>query len=240
MSASQEALERTIGYSFRDPALLRRALTHKSFAYESSVSGGPPPPDSAQLEFLGDAVLGLLVTDLLVQRHPEQSEGRLTELKAHLVREASLVEVARRVRLGDHLLLGEGEERSGGRDKAALLADALEALIAAIYLDSGLEAARGFVVRHVVGPWLTEPDALEAPLSNFKSALQAEAHARGLPLPRYVVVGESGPQHAKTFTVEVRLGPDWVVQAEAATKKAAGQKAAALLLEKLKAIKPGA
>ncbi len=240
MSAGQEALERAIGYSFRDPSLLRRALTHKSYAYERSVSGGPLPPDSAQLEFLGDAVLGLLVTDLLLQHHPDQSEGRLTELKAHLVRETSLVEVARRLALGSYLLLGEGEERSGGRDKAALLADALEALIAAIYLDSGLEAARGFVVRYVAGEWLAEPDTSGGPLSNFKSALQTAAHARGLPLPRYLVVGESGPQHAKTFTVEVRLGRDWVVQAEAPTKKAAGQLAAKILLEKLQSSTPEA
>lgn len=238
MSAGQEALERAIGYAFRDPELLRRALTHKSYAYESAASGGPLPADSAQLEFLGDAVLGLLVTDLLLQRHPDQSEGRLTELKAHLVRESSLVEVARRLNLGSFLLLGEGEERSGGRDKAALLADALEALIAAIYLDAGLDAARGIIVRHVIADWLAEPDTFDGPLSNFKSALQTAAHEHGLPLPRYLVVGESGPQHAKMFTVEVRLGRDLVVQAEAATKKAAGQKAAEILLAKLNAATP--
>ena len=233
MSAQREALERAIGYSFRDAGLLRRALTHRSYAHEMSASGQPAIADNEQLEFLGDSVLGALISELLVRQFPELSEGRLSKLKAHLVSAVHLVEVARALDLGAHLLLGRGEEMSGGRGKRALLADGLEALIAAIYLDTGLEAARVFVTRHVAGDLEVQSEGDDALLSNFKSALQEAAHARGLPLPRYVVVGETGPEHAKTFIVELRLGRDWVVQAEAQTKKAASQKAAELLLAKL-------
>ena len=233
MSAERERLERAIGYSFRDSGLLRRALTHRSYAHEMSIAGELAIADNEQLEFLGDSVLGALVSELLVRQFPLLSEGRLSKLKAHLVSAVHLVEVARALDLGAHLLLGRGEEMSGGRGKRALLADGLEALIAAIYLDTGLEAARAFVARHVAGDLETQPEGEDLLLSNFKSALQEAAHARGLPLPRYVVVGETGPEHAKTFIVEVRLGRDWVVQAEAQTKKAASQKAAELLLAKL-------
>ena len=233
MSAERERLERAIGYSFRDTGLLRRALTHRSYAHEMSIAGELAIADNEQLEFLGDSVLGALVSELLVRQFPLLSEGRLSKLKAHLVSAVHLVEVARALDLGAHLLLGRGEEMSGGRGKRALLADGLEALIAAIYLDTGLEAARAFVERHVAGDLETQPEGEDLLLSNFKSALQEAAHARGLPLPRYVVVGETGPEHAKTFIVEVRLGRDWVVQAEAQTKKAASQKAAELLLAKL-------
>ncbi len=233
MSGERDRLERAIGYSFRDSGLLRRALTHRSYAHEMSIAGELAIADNEQLEFLGDSVLGALVSELLVRQFPLLSEGRLSKLKAHLVSAVHLVEVARALDLGAHLLLGRGEEMSGGREKRALLADGLEALIAAIYLDTGLEAARAFVARHVAGDLETQPEGEDLMLSNFKSALQEAAHARGLPLPRYVVVGETGPEHAKTFIVEVRLGRDWVVQAEAQTKKAASQKAAELLLAKL-------
>ncbi len=235
MGAEQEALERAVGHTFRDPSLLRRALTHKSYTHEKSATDLPQLPDSAQLEFLGDAVLGLVFSDWLIQQYPTLSEGRLSKLKAHFVSAAHLVEVAQSLGLGSHLLLGRGEELSGGRQKKALLADALEALIAAIYLDGGVEAARAFILRHVAARLEAGGEVADAALLNFKSALQEEAHARGLPAPRYVVVGESGPEHAKTFTVEVRLGRELAVQADAATKKAAGQKAAALMLEKLAA-----
>jgi len=238
MGAGQEFLETAIGYAFRDPGLLRRALTHKSHAHEKTAAGEPHWEDNEQLEFLGDSVLGLLFSELLVRHYPFLPEGRLSKLKAHFVSAAHLVEVARSLDLGDHLLLGRGEELSGGRNKKALLADALEALIAAIYLDSGLEAAREFVARHVAGDLEAHGEGMDAALFNFKSALQEAAHARGLPLPRYVVVGETGPEHAKTFVVEIRLGHEWAVQAEAPTKKAAGQKAAELLLEKLAASTP--
>jgi len=233
MSAEWEALENAAGHSFRDRGLLCRALTHKSYSHEQSAPGRPAAADNEQLEFLGDSILGFLVSELLLQRYPALSEGRLSRLTAHFVSAAHLHEVAKRLNVGSHLLLGHGEELSGGRNKKGLLADAVEALLAAIYLDAGLEAARQFVVGQVAGDLGTEHGAAEPPLTNFKSALQEVAHARRLPSPRYIIVGETGPEHEKTFIMEVHLGRGWSAQAEAPTKKAAGQKAAQLLLEKL-------
>ncbi|MFB3776624.1 MAG: ribonuclease III [Bryobacteraceae bacterium] len=238
MGAELEVLEDSIGHSFRDRGLLRRALTHKSFAYEESAAGRASPADNERLEFLGDSILGFLISELMLQRYPTLAEGRLSRLTAHYVSATHLHEVAVRLDLGRHLLLGHGEDLSGGRAKKALLADALEALIAAIYLDAGLEPTRRFVIQQVAADLEGQPEGAEVPLSNFKSALQEYAHARRLPHPRYVVVGETGPEHAKTFIVEVHLGREWSMQGEAPTKKAAGQKAAQLLLEKLKSVKP--
>ncbi len=240
--AERETFQIAIGYSFRDPTLLLRALTHKSYSHERNApASGTEEPANEQLEFLGDAVLGLLVSEVLFAHYPQLNEGQLSKLKAHLVSAARLVEVAKALNLGEHLRLGRGEEMSGGREKKALLSDAVEALLAAIYLDGGLEAARAFVLKNVFGgsPENLEP-AADVALLNFKSALQEYAHAHGLPAPRYVVVGTTGPEHAKTFIVEARLGQDLAMQAEAPSKKAAGQKAAELLLEKLTAVNPGA
>lgn len=228
MSAERKPLESAIGYSFRDERLLRRALTHKSYAHERPEGPAGTVPDNEQLEFLGDAILGFLVSESLVRQHPHLTEGRLSKWKAWLVSAGHLHRVAQRLDLGRFLLLGKGEERSGGREKPALLADATEALIAAVYLDGGLEAAREFVRRHIVSGL----DSL-LPLADYKSALQEAAQARGLPTPRYVLVGERGPEHAKSFTVEVRIGSNWSAQAEEHSKKNAGQKAARLLLEQL-------
>jgi ribonuclease-3 len=175
---------------------------------------------------------------LLVSHYPELAEGRLSKLKAHLVSETHLHQVARSLDLGRHLLLGRGEELSGGRAKKALLADALEALIAAVYLDAGLEAVRQFILQHVVSDVEAQLEGAGLPLADFKSALQEMAQARGLPQPRYIIVRERGPEHAKTFTVEVRVGQEWAGQAEALTKKDAGQRAAQVLLEKLTAATP--
>lgn len=234
MSAEPEILETAIGCSFRDRGLLRRALTHKSHAHEQSAAGVAGVEDNEQLEFLGDAILGFLVSELLVERHPTLAEGRLSKLKAHLVSATHLHRVAERLEIGRYLLLGRGEDRSGGRAKKGLLADALEALIAAIYLDSGLECVRQFVLRDVVG-FEGGPEGADIALADHISALQEVAQARGLPHPRYVVLREQGPEHAKTFTVEVRLGEEWAGRAEACSKKSAGQKAAQALLEKLMA-----
>jgi ribonuclease-3 len=235
MNAEPETLETAIGCSFRDKELLRRALTHKSHANEQAAAGKAGLSDNEQLEFLGDSILGFLVSELLVERHPSLGEGRLSKLKAHLVSATHLHGVAERLDLGRHLLLGRGEDMSGGRGKRALLSDALEALIAAIYLDAGLESVRQFVLRHVVGSFESGLVGADLALTDFKSALQEAAQARGLPQPRYVVLREQGPEHAKTFTVEVRLGEKLAGQAEACSKKSAGQKAAQLLLEKLTA-----
>src|SRR5579884_2840309 len=149
MSGVAPALEQALGYQFRDHALLSRALTHKSRAYEDGCK--PGRGDNEQLEFLGDSILGFLVSEALVRQFPSWPEGRLSRVKAHLVSATHLHEVAQDLRLGEHLLLGRGEELSGGRSKRALLADAVEALIAALYLDGGVEPAREFVHQLVIG-----------------------------------------------------------------------------------------
>jgi ribonuclease-3 len=230
MRADLATLEGALGYAFRDRKLLERALTHKSRVYEKNLQS--VLDDNEQLEFLGDAILGFIVSELLVARHADYPEGRLSKLKAQLVSASHLYEVAQSLRLGDHLLLGRGEELSGGRLKPALLANAMEAIIAAIYLDGGVDAARGLITRHIAG----EHEALDRnsdKLLDYKSALQEMTQALKLPQPRYSIVEERGPEHAKTFLVEVRVGHEWVSQAEGLSKKSAGQKAAQRVLEKL-------
>src|SRR5580704_1655034 len=150
MSLDLEVLEQRLGHSFRNRELLERALTHKSHVYEK-IPGGSTLCDNEQLEFLGDAILGFVVSECLVRRFASYPEGRLSKLKAHLVSAARLHEVAQTLALGDYLFLGRGEEMSGGREKKALLSDAVEALIAALYMDAGLEAARDFIESHVLG-----------------------------------------------------------------------------------------
>jgi ribonuclease-3 len=233
MSAEAGTLEAGIGYTFRDQGLLRRALTHTSHAHEKPASAQPELGDNERLEFLGDSILGFLVSELLLERFPGLDEGRLSKLKARLVSAAHLHRVASSLGIGGHLLLGHGEELSGGRAKKTLLADALEALIAAIYLDGGLPSVSDFVRRHVVGS--PEAGAEDAGLAqpDYKGALQEAAQARGLPVPRYSVVREQGPEHAKTFVVEARIGAEWAERGEGLSKKSAGQRAAQLLLEKL-------
>ena len=233
MSAEAGTLEAGIGYTFRDQGLLRRALTHTSHAHEKPAPAQPELGDNERLEFLGDSILGFLVSESLLERFPALDEGRLSKLKARLVSAAHLYRVASSLGIGGHLLLGHGEELSGGRAKKTLLADALEALIAAIYLDGGLPSVREFVRRHVVGgPEAGAEDAgLDQP--DYKGALQEAAQARGLPAPRYSVVREEGPEHAKTFVLEARIGGEWAERGEGLSKKSAGQRAAQLLLEKL-------
>jgi ribonuclease III len=225
-------LEAALGHTFRDRELLERALTHKSRAHEQ---GGEATAgsDNEQLEFLGDAILGFVVSESLVRRYPDAPEGRLSKLKAHLVSAAHLWEIAQVMGLGDFLFLGRGEEMSGGREKRALLADALEALIAALYMDAGLEPAKKFIELRVIGPFQFAENGVDGAVSDFKSALQEMAQALKLPPPRYAIVAEEGPEHAKTFTVEVRLGKDWVSQAQGQSKKSAGQKAAQHILQQL-------
>ena len=224
MEGEREALESALEHRFTNQELLERALTHKSTATDGR--------DNEQLEFLGDSVLGFLVSDSLVGRHPGYPEGRLSKLKAHLVSATHLHDVARRLQLGEHLVLGRGEEMSGGREKKALLANALEALIAALYLDGGIEPARRFVNRYIIGDSYPLDDALQ--VTDYKSALQEVAQALKLPQPRYSIIEERGPEHAKTFLVEVRLGSAWFSRAEGLSKKSAGQKAAQKVLVQLK------
>ncbi len=237
MRADTATLEQRIGHRFSDAALLRRALTHSSLANEARA-GGVQVGDNEQLEFLGDSVLGFLVAEALVVRFPGHSEGELSRRKAHLVSAAHLHGVARRLEIGAFLELGRSEEMSGGRAKKTLLVDALEAVIAAIYLDGGSDAARRFVHGHILdAPLAEDADAgtdIQPAIANFKSALQELAQSRGLPQPRYAIVRERGPEHSKIFTVEVRLGREWSGQADGRTKKVAAQRAARAVYERLR------
>jgi ribonuclease-3 len=232
MNADLGVLEKTLGQTFRSRELLEQALTHKSRIYEKAAEGHPEG-DNEQLEFLGDAILGFVVSECLVRRFASYPEGRLSKLKAHLVSAARLHEVAQALGLGEYLFLGRGEEMSGGREKKALLSDAVEALIAAVYLDAGLEAARQFIETHVIGTFHSREDEADSAVADYKSALQEMAQALKLPPPRYVVIGEDGPEHSKTFTVEVRVGKEWVSQAQGLSKKSAGQSAAQQILQQL-------
>jgi ribonuclease III len=237
MHAALATLEERIGHHFSDPELLRRALTHSSLANETRPGQTTTLSDNEQLEFLGDSVLGFLIAEALVLRFPDFREGQLSRQKAHLVSAAHLHGVARRLDLGAYLELGRGEEMSGGRAKKTLLVDALEAVIAALYLDGGVEPVREFVNGHVLdAPPAWDEDAgtdIQPAITNFKSALQELAQSHGLPQPRYAVVRERGPEHLKTFTVEVRVGKDWSGQAEGRTKKVAAQRAARGVFERL-------
>lgn len=238
MGAELENLEESLGHKFQNRDILIRALTHSSRVHERAAAGDGQTAgaDNEQMEFLGDAILGFLISEALVARFPSYPEGRLSKLKAHLVSAVHLHEVARKLELGQYLFLGRGEEMSGGRAKRTLLVDCLEALIAAAYLDGGIDAARRLVTCWVVGGGTSSGlgEGLEAPpLADFKSALQELAQARKLPPPRYVIVKERGPEHSKTFTIEVRIGHDWVSQAEGFSKKSAAQNAARSVLEKL-------
>jgi ribonuclease-3 len=226
-------LEGRIGYTFRDKSLAIRALSHRSLNSERKLSREELAEHNEQLEFLGDSVLGILVSEYLFHRYPELPEGKLSVYKARIVSAAHLLEVARRIDLGEMLILGKGEELSGGREKKALLADGVEAVLGAVYLDGGLDAARGVVERGVLSLAAEREEADE--FKNFKALLQEFAQAEGLPQPMYVTVATDGPEHEKTFVVEARIGPMNDAQGSGPTKKAASQIAARLLYEQLTA-----
>ncbi len=230
MSEHLEVLEAVLEHPFKNRELLQRALTHKSRVYEKSIED--PAADNEQFEFLGDAILGFLVSEALVAQHPAFPEGRLSKLKAHLVSASHLHQVALRLQLGHHLLLGRGEEMSGGREKKALLANALEALIAALYLDAGVgPGARvcGSVHRRRSAPagrgWAAHRSQERA--AGNGAGLEA-APSRATRLWR-----STDPSTPKLFLVEVRVGRDWVSRAEGLSKKSAGQKAAQQILQQL-------
>jgi ribonuclease-3 len=228
VQSNLDGLQAAIGYQFSDRGLLARALTHYSHVYQEQ---GPDAPrnvggDNQQLEFLGDAVLGMVVSELVFSSFPHYSEGKLHLLKARLVSEMHLFEVARKLELGNYLFLGRGEELSGGRQRRAMLADALEALIAAIYLDSGMAAASEFVTKHVIG------DSCGEIQTDYKTSLLTMAREKGWPLPVYSVVAETGPAHARMFTVEVRLGEICSAQAEGSSKKSASRAAARRVVDR--------
>jgi ribonuclease-3 len=220
-------LERRIGYRFKDRGLLEQALTHRSRAAED-VSGAA---DNESLEFLGDAVLGFVVADRLFHQFPEYDEGQKSKIKAAVVSTQSLARHAESIKLGDYLLLGRGEEKTGGRLKSALLADTYEALVAAIYLDGGLEPAAGFLHRELKDAIDGGSDRLF--VQDYKSALQERVQALGRPLPEYRVSGESGPDHHKIFSVEVAVSGEVLGSATGRAKKEAEQDAARQALLKL-------
>jgi ribonuclease-3 len=227
MEHSLEKLQEHIGYRFSNPQLLLQALTHSSYAQESPEQTG----DNEQLEFLGDAVLNFLVSVRLADAFPEYEEGQLSRARARLVAAEHLGRVAARLELGEYLRLGRGEEKTGGRAKNNLLVDALEALVAALYRDGGLEATERFVQRFVL-PEDLEASAEELSSTDYKSALQELLQADRLPSADYRVVDETGPEHQKTFTVEVTAG-GWAARGSGGSKKTAEQRAARTLLERL-------
>jgi ribonuclease-3 len=238
--------DRFFDYTFKDRGLLTLALTHSSLAYESNPEGTPDPgSDNERLEFLGDAVLGLVVAEALYLRLPALREGDLTRLRASLVSSRHLAQVAQRIQLGPMLLLGRGEAHSGGHKKPALLANALEAVIAALYLDGGLAAAREFIHRHIIEPAedslvgvLRSSEPFSGAVGDYKSALQERLQAAGHDQPQYVLAAQSGPDHQKRFRIEVRVaGADGVpltlASADGTTKKQAQQEAARLAFARL-------
>jgi ribonuclease-3 len=224
-----EALQRAAGYRFTDVGLLEHAMTHTSRANED-VSGGVL--DNESLEFLGDAVLGFVIADLLFRDFPEFDEGQKSKTKASLVSTATLGRQAERLGLGEHLLLGRGEEKTGGRRKQALLADGYEALIAAIYLDGGIDQARAFITREFA-PLVDEVRRRGFAGRDYKSELQEYLQSGDRPLPDYRLIGAIGPDHRKVFHVEVVVAGESIAAGDGPSKKQAEQNAARLALEKL-------
>jgi ribonuclease-3 len=224
------ALEARIGHRFVDRTLLEHALTHRSRAHED-VTGGVT--DNESLEFLGDAVVGLVIAEALYREHPDLDEGAKSKIRASLVSAGRLARLGESLGLGEHLLLGRGEEKTGGRRKTALLADACEAIVAAIYLDGGLDAAAQFVQRELWEPFTASGggSAVAASGFDYKSALQERLQARGLGLPEYRVAGERGPEHDKVFEVEVRVNGTIAATATGRSKKDAEQQAAQRALQ---------
>ena len=215
-----EALEHALGHRFDDPDLLRRALTHASAQGDTSYE---------RLEFLGDRVLNLVIADALIVRHPKEREGALALRLNALVRKETCAEVAERIDLGAFLRMAKSEARSGGRRKRALLGDAMEAVIAAVYRDGGLMAARD----SILDLWADRLDAQDEAPQDAKTRLQEWAQARNLELPRYRVTDRDGPDHEPRFTVEVTLGGDREASRTGSSKRAAEQDAAQALLDRL-------
>ena len=246
MEAVLSELEVALGHGFSRPELLTRALTHRSLANEQALEKGDDQPsgDNERLEFLGDAVLGLVVAEAMFLLHPEWQEGELTRVRAQLVSRQHIADVAASVGLGRHLLLSRGEDRSGLRRKGTVLSNTMEAVIGALFLDGGLEPVRAFIRRHVIGE-AAEQLARELrsgdALGNYKSALQEHLQAARSGTPVYKVKCESGPDHRKRFLVEVRLKPEDgepgkpLARGMGSTKKHAEQDAARRALARLTA-----
>ena len=214
---NQDELEGRLGHHFEHPRLLEKALTHRSYAHEKGLA-----ENFERLELLGDAVLSLVATEWLFESFPAADEGTLSKHKATLVSATTLASLAVQLGVGERLRLGVGEERSGGRDRHSILADSLEAIFGAVYLDRGLDAARSVILPLLEGVLADEVDRPRDP----KSRLQEAVQARGWPLPEYVGVAETGPDHLKQFTIECRLRGELAGTAEGPSKKGAEQEAA--------------
>ncbi len=221
-----EKLEQAIGYRFRDPSLLRRALTHSSYANEILKDG---LMSYERLEFLGDSILGFTAAEYLLRNYPDVHEGSLTRLRADLVCETSLARTAEALELGSYLRLGKGEEARGGRTRTSIIADVVESVIAAIYLDGGLAEARRFIYRFV----LVETTVRIRLNTDYKTMLQELVQRKKDQLLTYELVGESGPDHDKRFTVRVLLNGDVVGTGEGTSKKRAEQNAASQAVARL-------
>lgn len=242
MAGNNDAgLEKRLEYEFVERALLERALTHSSVLPEERAEGGGDgnsgdtagKSSNERFEFLGDAVLELLASEYLLKRFPDWSEGQLSKSRARLVNARSLETAARRLGLGEYLRLGRGEEKTGGREKPALLADAFEAVLGAVYLDGGLPAARE-VLRRILFEHAVAQDGERMAAADKKSALQEYLQARGEPTAQYKLAGQSGPDHLKVFEVEVLVRGQHLARGEGRTKKEAEQRAAGIALEQLR------
>ncbi|MGZ8796834.1 MAG: ribonuclease III [Thermoanaerobaculia bacterium] len=218
--------ERRIGYTFQRRDLLTRAMTHKSYSHEAR---GENARHNETFEFLGDSVLGFVIGDMLFRHFPELDEGALSKMKAYLVSATSLAEKARRFDMGEVILLGVGEEKTGGRKKDALLANLFEALLAAVFLDGGIEPARNLIEQSFLDD-IKAIDKQDLLFQDYKTALQELAQGKGLPLPEYSVVDEVGPDHDKRFIVEVKVG-SLSTRGEGSSKKEAQQQAAKIALD---------
>lgn len=224
-----EKLEEKLGYTFRDRGLLENALTHSSYANENKSRG---ETSNERLEFLGDSVLGMVVADHLYRTHPDMPEGELTRTRAALVCEDSLVEVAAQLELGQYLKLGRGEDAGGGRRRPSIQADAVEAVIAAVYLDGGIGSARKLITNFIL---TNNEREQEGAVRDFKTALQELVQRESGRVLSYRLMGESGPDHAKVFSVEVDLNGQPIGAGEGRSKKEAEQNAAKAAMTKLKA-----
>ena len=222
-------LEARLGYEFNNKAILETALTHSSYANENKKTA---PGHNERLEFLGDSILGMTVAEYLFRTQPGMPEGQMTRLRSELVCERSLVAVASSLELGNYLRLGKGEENGGGRTRPSIIADAVEAVIAAIYLDGGMENARAFIERNV----LCDIENKVIANTDFKTALQEFIQRKSGQVLSYAMIGESGPDHMKVFTAEARLNGETIGVGEGHNKKEAEQSAARAALESLKVV----
>lgn len=229
-----QELEARLNYRFRDLKLLDRALTHKSWTYEQDASGSVRQSHYESLEFLGDAILGFVVAEFLLLTYGELDEGQLTKIRAHLVSTRQLHAVSMRLELGRYLRLSKGEDKTGGRNKTAILADLFESVVAAIYLDGELEPARDFILAQLQEMFAALARG-EVLTRDAKSGLQELLHRLGRPTPHYVVVAEAGPEHEKLFQVAVLSGTSELARGSGRSKKEAEQEAAARAVHRIEA-----